>query len=95
MKSKGSRFLIDKIDSKLGSVEKELKFDKAVIFVGVGIVVISAFVLGIFINSHPVLALLSTMALMFGFFLSYTMVKEFLSDLKRYQSQYKKKDEIN
>jgi len=87
MKTRNTRFLIDKIDNKLGSVEKELKFDKIIILVGLGCMILSAFVMGITINSHPALAVASTLVFMFGMFLAYAMVKEYYNDLKKYNSQ--------
>lgn len=87
MKAKGSRYLIDKIDRRLGGIEKELKFDKIVILVGLGIMIISALIFGFVIDSHPVLAIFSAMAFMFGLFLTYMMVKEYIGDLKRFKAQ--------
>jgi lipopolysaccharide export LptBFGC system permease protein LptF len=81
--SRATRFLIDRIDSKLGSVEKELKFDKIAIGVGLGIMVIFAFVLGLVVNSSPALAILCLILIMFGFFLAYVMVKEYIDDRKK------------
>ena len=80
--SRATRFLIDRIDSKLGSVEKELKFDKIAIGVGLAIMVISAFVLGLAVD-RPALAVLCLMLIIFGFFLAYVMVKEYIDDLKK------------
>ncbi len=82
-KSRATRFLIDRIDSKLGSVEKELKFDKIAIGVGLAIMVIFAFVLGLVVNSSPALAILCLILIMFGFFLAYVMVKEYIDDRKK------------
>ena len=81
--SRATRFLIDRIDSKLGSVEKELKFDKIAIGVGLGIMVFFAFVLGLVVNSSPALAILCLILIMFGFFLAYVMVKEYIDDRKK------------
>ena len=36
---RASRFLIDKIDERLGSVEKEIKFDIAVVIAGIALTV--------------------------------------------------------
>ena len=47
--SRNSRFLIDKIDAKLGSTEKELKFDIAAIIFGV-ILMIAGFALVLIIT---------------------------------------------
>ncbi len=80
--SRATRFLIDRIDSKLGSVEKELKFDKIAIGAGIAIMVIFAFVLGLVIN-RPALAILCLMLIIFGLFLAYVMVKEYIDDLKK------------
>lgn len=42
---RSSRFLIDKIDAKLGDVNKEIKFDKIVIFVALGIIAVEVIAL--------------------------------------------------
>ena len=81
--SRATRFLIDRIDSKFGNVEKELKFDKIAIGVGLSIMVIFAFVLGLVVNSSPALAVLCLMLIIFGFFLAFVMVKEYIKDLKK------------
>ena len=87
MNYRGKRFLIDKIDSKLGSLDKELKFDKMLIYIGIGIIIFFAFIILLIINKYPVLALFCALIIMFGIFLSYTMIKEYLSDLRKAKKQ--------
>ncbi len=83
MNYRSRRFLIDTIDERLGGVEKELKFDKAVI--AVGIVLLGAFsvVLALFSNGHPVLSIISILMIIFSAALIVLMVKEYLADLKK------------
>lgn len=87
MAAKGTRYLIDRIDQKLGGIEKELKFDKVVISIGLGILIIAAIILFCVVDSYPVLAIFSALFFMFGLFLIYTMAKEYIRDLKRLRAQ--------
>ena len=87
--SKEARFLIDKIDAKLGRVEKELKFDKISFAVGIGIAILCVILMFIFADSHPVLSLFLGLIVVFGLCIAYTMAKEFLDDLKRFNAQSK------
>ncbi len=83
MDSKGHRFLIDKIDSKLGSVEKELKFDKIAIAVGILLLIAFVLVLVFCTEARPVLTVVSILVIVFAAYLTYFMVKEYLTDLKK------------
>ena len=83
--SRNSRFLIDKIDAKLGSTEKELKFDIAAIIFGV-ILMIAGFAL-VLIITKPAVALISIFIEMAGISLVYAMIKEYISDLRRYKQE--------
>lgn len=83
--SRNSRFLIDKIDAKLGSTEKELKFDIAAIIFGV-ILMIAGFAL-VLIITKPAVALISIFIGMAGISLVYAMIKEYISDLRRYKKE--------
>ena len=87
MNAKETRYLIDRIDQKLGGIEKELKFDKVVISIGLGILIVAAIIFLCAVDSHPVLAVFSALAFMFGLFLTYTMAKEYSGDLKRFRAQ--------
>lgn len=80
---RGHRFLIDKIDQKLGSTEKELKFDKIAIMAGLLVMMVSAILLFICIESKPVLGLSCGLFFFFGLCFSYTMVKEYIDDKKK------------
>lgn len=84
-----ARYFINKIDSRLGSTEKELKFDKIAIVVGLLFAIVCAFLTFYFSERHPVLALFLGMLVIFGLCIAYTMVKEYVDDLKRYKSQNK------
>lgn len=86
---KETRLIINKIDARLGNVEKELKFDKIAIFSGLGLATICAILLYIFIDNHPILALFLALLLFFGLCVAYTMTKEYFDDLKRFKSQQK------
>ena len=83
MNYRSGRFLIDKIDSKLGSVEKELKFDKVVIGVSVVLMVAFAVILAQCSNAHPVLSIIRILMIIFSAALIVLMVKEYLEDLKK------------
>lgn len=82
MRYRGHRFLIEKIDQKLGSTEKEIKFDKVVIIVGILITMISAIVLFLGIESKPV-SEISCISFFLGVCLTYTMIKEYIDDKKK------------
>lgn len=83
MDYRGHRFLIDKIDQKLGSTEKEIKFDKIMISVGLVIALVSGLALCLCVEAHPVLALLCGLFLIFGLFFSYKIIKEYFNDKRR------------
>lgn len=80
-----ARLIIDKIDAKLGSIEKELKFDKIAIAVGVGLVILGLILLPILAESHPLLTIFITLVIIFGGSIAYTMIKEYRDDLKRFK----------
>jgi hypothetical protein len=83
MDSKGHRFLIDKIDSKLGSVDKELKFDKVAIAVGVVLLIAFILVLIFCTEARPLLTVVSILVIIFASYLTYFMINEYLADLKK------------
>lgn len=84
--SRGSRFLIDKIDAKLGGTKNELKFDIAVAVLGLLMIAGGAIALCLCENNSAK-ALLPLMLVMLGFSFAYVMIKEFISDLKRYRQE--------
>ncbi len=83
MDSEKRRFLIDAIDEKLGSVENELKFDAAMIAVGVALLVASLVVIALCAEAHPALTVVCILLVIFAAALTFFMVKEFLADLKK------------
>jgi len=87
---KGSRFLIDAIDRRLGSVEKELKFDKIMIVIGILCTVIPAVLMSIVSETAPKLSILLLIVAMFGIVLIITMTKEYISDLRRSKTENNK-----
>ena len=87
--SREARFIINKIDAKLGSIEKELKFDKIAIAVGIGVAILCVFLMFILSDSHPVLSLFLGLFVIFGLCIAYTMAKECFDDLKRFKTQSK------
>ncbi len=87
---KGSRFLIDAIDRRLGSVEKELKFDKIMIVIGILCTVIPAVLMSIVSETAPKLSILLLILAMFGIVLIITMTKEYISDLRRSKTENNK-----
>lgn len=87
---RAARFLINKIDARLGSVEKELKFDKIAIAVGVGVAVLCVVLMFILAENHPVLTLFLGFIVVFGLCMAYTMAKEYFDDLKRFKAQSRK-----
>ena len=84
--SREDRFLIDKIDAKFGSVEKELKFDKIAIAVGIGVAILCVILMFILADSHPVLSLFLGLIVILGLCIAYTMAKEYFDDLKRFKA---------
>ena len=83
------RLIINRIDARLDSVEKELKFDKIAIFSGIDLAIICAILITFLIDMHPVLTLFLVLLLFFGLCIAYTMSKEYFDDLKRFKSQQK------
>ena len=80
---KGGRFLIDAVDRRLGSVEKELKFDRIMIIIGVLCAVVPAILMPVVVEKAPKLSLLLLVIAMFGIVLIITMTKEYINDLKK------------
>ena len=80
---KANRFLIDKIETRLGSLDKELKFDKIMIAIGVFLIVVPTILVQITAEKSPKLSVLLLMLALVGIGITTTMVKEYLNDLKR------------
>lgn len=84
MSKRSTRFLIDRIDERLGSVEKEIKFDKIAIAVSVVVLIIGVVMSTLSMNNGKgaigILGILITMA---GVAILYAMVKELISDIKK------------
>lgn len=80
---RANRFIIDKIDKRLGSIEKELKFDRIMILVGIVLAIVPAVLISFTADKALKLSLLLLILSMFGIVLIITMPKEYISDLKR------------
>lgn len=78
-----NRWILDRIDKRLGSVEKEIKFDKILIIVGVILTIVFAVLLFFSVEKMSRLAILWVLMTMFGIVLTITMVREYLYDRKR------------
>lgn len=83
MNYRSNRFLIDKIDERLGSVEKELMFDKIVIGVSVVLLVAFVVILALCSNVHPALSIISILMIIFSASLAIYMTKEYFDDRKK------------
>ena len=84
MSKRSKRFLIDRIDERLGSVEKEIKFDKIAIAVSVLIIIAGIIISTLSANAGKgAIAIAGIMLVMVGGALLFAMVKELISDTKR------------
>ena len=83
MSYRSNRFLIDKIDERLGSLENELRFDRIMIASGSGLFIMLLLVVRFTADKHPIAALLCGLGAVFCLLLAYTMLKEYRNDLKR------------
>ena len=84
MSKRSKRFLIDRIDERLGSVEKEIKFDKIAIAVSVLIIIAGILISSLLANAGKgAIAIAGIMLVMVGGALLFAMVKELISDTKR------------
>ena len=83
MSYRSNRFLIDRIDARLGSLENELKFDKIMIATSSFLFVV--LILGVILlaESHPIASLFCGLGSVFFLMLAYMMFKEYRNDLKR------------
>ena len=78
MSKRLSRYLIDKVDARLGDVEKEKRFDIIMIVVGV-LLMLS----GIFLASSHVSIILGVILSILGFAIAYVMIQEYHDDCKK------------
>lgn len=77
------RFLIDAIDERLGSVEKEKKFDICMIVLGI-VLICCGFIIAVSLSQdYPKIIILSLILSMMGVALSYVMTKEYIADCKK------------
>lgn len=88
------RFLIDAIDERLGSVEKEKKFDICMIVLGIALICGGVIIAVSLSQAYPKIIILSLILSMMGVALSYVMTKEYIADWKkqRYSRIYGTKD---
>lgn len=77
------RFLIDRIDERLGSVEKEIKFDKIAISVGATLTVAGILLFCLCGIESPGLYVLGIIFGMAGITIMYVLTKELISDKKK------------
>ena len=84
---KASRYLIDAVDRRLGSVEKELKFDKLMVILGVLLAAGAAAFMPMAAEKAPKFSVLLLIVAMFGIVLIITMAKEYINDLRRSKTE--------
>ena len=80
---KANRFLIDRIDQRLGSVEKEIKFDKIAICVCTVIMLTGILLSCLGGPEHAGMLVLGIMLVLLGITILYVFVKELISDTRR------------
>ncbi len=83
MSKKPGRYIIDKIDARLGDVEKEKKFDLACIFISVLIIALSAVLMSI---DKVKLMIVGLFLAIIGVSFLYTMIKEYIADCRKGRS---------
>lgn len=81
------RFLIDAIDVRLGSVEKEKKFDICMIVLGIALICGGVIIAVSLSQAYPKIIILSLILSMMGVALSYVMTKEYIADWKKAKIQ--------
>jgi len=84
--TRSTRFLIDRIDQRLGNVEKEKKFDLIMVFVGF-IIMAAGFILVMLKENVGTIGILYIFMIMAGLSLSYAMVREYIADCKKAKAQ--------
>lgn len=84
MKSyKASRFLIDRIDQRLGNVDKEIKFDTIAIAFGIFLTIAGILMCSLGGSLHAGLFALGIILCMSGTAIMYVLTKELISDIKK------------
>lgn len=77
------RFLIDRIDERLGSVEKEIKFDRIAIGVGVILTIVGILIFCLCGIERPRLYFIGVIFVMAGIAIMYVLTKELISDKRK------------
>lgn len=80
--SRSRRFLIDRIDERLGDVEKEKKFDLIMVFIGLALIITGALVIA-FSAIRTWAIIISLFLILLGLSLCYVMIKEYFDDCKK------------
>ena len=80
--SRTRRFLIDRIDERLGDVEKEKRFDLIMVFIGLALTISGALIIS-FSAIRTWAVILSLALLLVGVSLCYVMIKEYIDDCKK------------
>ena len=81
------RSLIDAIDERPGSVEKEKKFDICMIVLGIALLGGGLATAATLSKDCPVIIILRLMLSMLGVALSYVMTKEYIGDCRKAKGQ--------
>ena len=87
--SRTARFLIDRVDARLGDVEKEKKFDLIMVASGL-ILAIAGILLATFCETKGAIVILFIFMTMLGLAVSYVMLKEYIDDCKKAKRQNNK-----
>jgi uncharacterized membrane protein len=84
-KFRSSRFLIDIIDAKLGDVDKEIEFDKNMIYVSLGVIALEIILLALTLVSSffTIPAVVGAFLAALAIFIVPVMVKELEDDKKK------------
>ena len=96
-KFRSSRFLIDKIDAKLGSVDKEIEFDKTMIYGSLAVIALEIILLALtsvsdFFNVPAIVgAFLAALCI----FIIPIMIQELKDDLKKAEKKNAKDSETD
>lgn len=82
---KATRYLIDKVDDKLGSVEKEIRFDKAMIRGSLAVIALEIIliVLASFFSVFGIPAIVGAFLAAIGLYVFFVMEKELRDDLAK------------
>ena len=82
---RATRFLIDKVDNKLGDVDKEIKFDKTVISVCIGVIALEIILLALSmpVPFFQVPAIVGAFLCAIALFIIPVMVKELKDDREK------------